>query len=75
MPHVIVKMFPGRSEDKKKQLAAAIARDVASIAGCSEAVVSVAIEEIAQERWDEEVYGPDILGRKKSLYKEPRSKA
>ncbi len=75
MPHVIVKMYPGRSEDKKKRLAAAIVKDVASIAGCSEEVVSVAIEEIAQERWDEEVYRPDILGRRKTLYKEPGPKA
>ncbi|MDD5263353.1 MAG: tautomerase family protein [Candidatus Bipolaricaulis sp.] len=72
MPHVIVKMHPGRSEEKKRQLADAIVKDVASIAGCSEDAVSLAIEEIPPGRWDEEVHKPDILGREESLYKRPR---
>ncbi|MDD5264832.1 MAG: tautomerase family protein [Candidatus Bipolaricaulis sp.] len=71
MPHIIVKMYPGRTEDKKKRLAAAITKDVVEVLGCSEEVVSVAIGEVTQERWDEEVYRPDILGRREILYKEP----
>ncbi len=33
MPHVIVKMHPGRSEQQKVQLAEAIARDVMTFTG------------------------------------------
>ena len=46
MPHVIVKLFPGRSEDQKNSLAEAIAKDVMTIAKCEEKSVSVAIEDI-----------------------------
>jgi len=71
MPHIIVKMYPGRSEETKGRLAEAIAKDVASIAECSEEAVSVAIEEIAQNEWDARVYRPDILGREDALYRKP----
>lgn len=71
MPHVIVKLHPGRSEDQKHRLADAIATDVASIAGCPEAAVSVAFEEIDRADWEETVYKPDILGKEETLYKRP----
>jgi 4-oxalocrotonate tautomerase len=71
MPHVIVKLFPGRSEEQKVKLADEIAKDVVSIAKCDEKSVSVAFEEIEKEEWAEKVYRPDILNKKDSLYKEP----
>ena len=71
MPHVIVKMYPGRSEEQKIKLAEEIVKDVVAIAGCKERSVSVAIEEIGEEDWAEKVYRPDILNKKDSLYKEP----
>jgi len=71
MPHVVVKMYPGRAEDLKQRLADAIARDVMEIAGCDDKAVSVAIEEIAPADWPEGVYRPDILDKKATLYKEP----
>jgi len=71
MPHVIVKLYPGRSEEQKTELAAAIAREVASIAKCQEKSVSVAIEEIPPEKWAESVYQPDILGQWEKLYRKP----
>jgi 4-oxalocrotonate tautomerase len=71
MPHVIVKLFPGRSEDQKIKLADEIAKDVVAIAKCDEKSVSVAFEEIDKEEWPERVFRPDILNKKDSLYKEP----
>ena len=71
MPHIIVKLYPGRSEDQKKQLANEIVKDVVEIAKCEEKVVSVAFEEVDPEDWAEKVYKPDILNKKESLYKEP----
>lgn len=71
MPHVIVKLWPGRSEQEKKQLADAIVKDVVTYAKCSEDSVSVAIEEIKPSDWAEKVYKPDILNKKDKLYKKP----
>ncbi len=71
MPHVIVKLYPGRTEEQKKRLAEKIAADVAEIAVCEEKSVSVAIEEIEKEEWADTVYKPDILDNEEKLYKKP----
>ena len=71
MPHVIVKLYPGRSEEQKLKLADQIVKDVVTIAKCEEKSVSVAFEEIEKEDWAKKVYKPDILDKKDSLYKEP----
>ena len=71
MPHVIVKLWPGRSEQEKKQLADAIVKDVVTYAKCDESSVSVAIEEIKSGDWAEKVYKPDILKKQDKLYKKP----
>jgi 4-oxalocrotonate tautomerase len=71
MPHVIVKLYPGRSEEQKTRLAEEIVKDVITIAKCEEKSVSVAFEEVKPEEWAEKVYRPDILGNHKRLYKKP----
>ena len=71
MPHVIVKMYSGRTVEQKKRLAQAIADSVVEIAKCEEKTVSVAIEDIAPEDWAETVYRPDIMEKEKTLYKKP----
>jgi 4-oxalocrotonate tautomerase len=71
MPHIIVKMFPGRTEEQKQRLADAITNDVADIAKCDETSVSVAIEEVDPMEWPEKVYRPDILNAESTLYKKP----
>jgi len=71
MPHVVVKLLPGRTEQQKEQLAAAIVKDVVTIANCGEEAVSVAIEEVTQDDWDEKVYRPQILPNRDKLYKKP----
>ena len=71
MPHVMVKLYPGRSEEKKQQLAEAITRSVMEIAGCEEKSVSVALEEVEPEDWAEKVYRPEILEKEAQLYKKP----
>jgi 4-oxalocrotonate tautomerase len=71
MPHIIVKLYPGRSEEQKKQLSDAIVNDVVAIAKCEEKAVSVAIEEIQPEAWAEKVYRPDIIEKEKTLYRKP----
>jgi 4-oxalocrotonate tautomerase len=71
MPHIIVKLYPGRTEDQKKRLADEIVRDVVEIAKCAEKSVSVAIEEVHPDDWTEKVYRPDILDKAHTLYREP----
>ena len=71
MPHVIVKLWPGRSEQEKQQLADAIVKDVVAHAKCAESSVSVAIEEIKSSDWAEKVYKPDILNPPGKLYRKP----
>jgi 4-oxalocrotonate tautomerase len=46
VPHVIVKLWPGKSEQQKKRIADAIVKDVTGILNYGEESVSVAIEEV-----------------------------
>ena len=71
MPHIIVKLWPGRSEEQKARLAEEIVKDVVAVLKSEEKSVSVAIEEIKPEDWPEKVYRPDILGNSEKLYKKP----
>ena len=71
MPHVIVKMWPGKSEKQKVRLAEAITRDVMDVLDYGEESVSVAIEEIKARDWAEQVYRSDIKKNWDKLYKEP----
>ncbi len=71
MPHVIVKLWPGKSEEQKTRLADRITKDVMAILNYGEEWVSVAIEEVKPEDWAEKVYKPDILNKRDKLYKQP----
>ena len=71
MPHVIVKLWPGKSEAQKSRLAERIAQDVMDVLGYGEESVSVAMEEVKAEDWAEKVYKPDIEGKPGQLYKKP----
>ena len=71
MPHVIVKLWPGRSEQEKAALAEAIVRDVIKITGSGEKSISVAIEEIDPGDWKDKVYQPDIIEKSETLYRKP----
>ena len=71
MPHVIVKLWPGKSEQQKTQLAERIAKDVMSVLRYGEESVSVAMEEISADDWAEKVYRSDILTNWDKLYKKP----
>lgn len=71
MPHVIVKLWPGKTEDQKQRLADAIVKDVMGVLNNGEDSVSVAIEEIDSREWREKVYQPDIIEKADTLYKKP----
>ena len=71
MPHVIVKLWPGKSEQQKVRLTEAIVEDVMNVLNYREESVSVAIEEVTAQDWAEQVYQPDIVNSPGKLYKKP----
>ena len=74
MPHVIVKLWPGKSEKQKAELAERITKDVMEVLHYGEESVSVALEEISAADWAEKVYRPDIVQNTDKLYKKPEYK-
>jgi len=70
MPHVLVKLYAGRTDQQKVKLAEAITKAVMSTLKLEEESISVAIEDVARAHWTENVYKPDILNNPK-LYKKP----
>ena len=71
MPHVIVKLWPGKSGDQKRRLTEIIVRGVIDTLDYGEDAVSVAFEEVAPAEWTSEVYEPDIAMKWRTLTKQP----
>lgn len=71
MPHVVVKLWPGKSERQKARLAEAITKDIMEILHYGEESVSVAMEEISPREWIEKVYRPEVKSKLDTLYKKP----
>jgi 4-oxalocrotonate tautomerase len=72
MPHVIVKLWPGKSEQQKQKLADEITKAAMTTLHYGGESVSVAMEEVKASDWTEKVYRPDILAKRGTIYKEPR---
>lgn len=71
MPHVIVKLYAGRSEQEKQSLADAIVEAVKSALKSDEKTISVGIGDVKPEDWAEKVYRPAVLEQREKLYKAP----
>ncbi|QDL38700.1 tautomerase family protein [Rhodoferax sediminis] len=71
MPHVIVKLYSGRTEEQKAKLAEEVCNAVISALACDEKSVSVAIQDIRPADWQDKVYKPDILANSARIYKKP----
>ena len=71
MPHVIVKLYSGRSEQQKSRLAEEVAKAVMAALKCDEKSVSVGVEDVAPADWADKVYKPDILAKPEKIYKKP----
>lgn len=71
MPHVIVKLWPGKTQAQKQKLADAITANVMETLDYGEEAVSVAFEEIPAEDWKTKVYDPDIKEQDEKLVKKP----
>ena len=71
MPHVVVKLWPGKSEQQKTRLAQEITDSVMSVLNYGAESVSVGFEEVESREWAEKVYRPDIKAKWDQLYKMP----
>jgi 4-oxalocrotonate tautomerase len=71
MPHVIVKMYAGRSENEKATLATEMTKTVGNVLKYGDEAISVSIEDVEPKDWAEKVYRPDILDKPKTIYKQP----
>ncbi len=71
MPHIIVKMYTGRTEEKKKALADALSKAAIDSIGVGANTISLEIMEYAKEEWPKKVYKPEILDRMDSLSIKP----
>lgn len=71
MPHVIVKLWPGKSEKQKAALAQQITDAITRSLHYGEDSVSVAMQEVEASDWAEQVYKPDIHANWDKLYKKP----
>ncbi len=71
MPHIIVKMYTGRTQEQKDNLTKAITDCITKTLNLEERSVSISIEEVDSKEWPEKVYRPDILEKKETLVKKP----
>ena len=69
MPHIIVKLWPGRNDEIKSKLAKRIANTVAEELNVDMGDVSVAIEEVPREEWGEKVYKAEIMNNPNVYHK------
>jgi 4-oxalocrotonate tautomerase len=71
MPHVIVKMWPGKTDEQKQRLADEVTKALMSTLNCKAESVSVGVEEVEQQKWTDEVYTPDIIGKSGTIIRKP----
>ena len=63
MPHVSVKLYPGRTEEIKQEFANKLQDFVVEKLGCDPKVVSVSFKEIEADKW-KDVIDDEIAGEK-----------
>jgi len=71
MPHVLVMLWRGKSEQQRERLAEAITKNAVEILHYGDESVSIAREEIRPQDWLEEVYKPEVKNKWDALYKKP----
>lgn len=75
MPHVAIKMYPGRTEEQKKAMTEGVTDVLMKTLNVPLDSISVSVEEIDPEDWNEKVYKPEIEAKKSALYKKPGYKS
>ena len=64
MPHLSVRLYPGRSKEVKQEFANKLQDLVVKELGCEPNVVSVSLKEIEKDKWndviEDEIAGEDV---------------
>ena len=71
MPHVIVKMKQGRTEEQKSGLTNQIVKAVTKSLGVGPEVVSIELIDVNPDEWKSSVFESDIAPKLGGLAKEP----
>ena len=64
MPHIIIKLWPGKTHEQKKELTGKFKDDMAEILSVPKSAITVAFDEVSQEDWYDKVHVPLIDGNK-----------
>jgi 4-oxalocrotonate tautomerase len=70
MPHLKLKLYPGKSEEQKNKLTEKIIASMKEVLGSSDDSISIDIEEVDPANW-KEVYKAEIEPQMEKLYKKP----
>ncbi len=54
MPHIVIKMLKGRTDEQKKAAAEKLAAALTETIGCNPSHVSVSVEDFTPEEWQEQ---------------------
>ena len=72
MPHVNIKYLPIElDEQRRSTLVSEVTEAVKTAFGVDEKVISIALEPVTAEMWNEQVYIPEIVNRRELLSKVP----
>ncbi len=71
MPHVVLKMYPGRTAEQKQRLTDSLVKSITEAIGVGEETVSVELAEIERDDWKSHVFDPEIAPKRGTLAKEP----
>ncbi|MDH6695656.1 tautomerase family protein [Streptomyces griseoviridis] len=72
MPHITVQHFPKELDaGRRAALVAAVTEAVTAAFEVEEGAVSIALEPVAPDDWQDQVYAPRIVGRADLLVKSP----
>lgn len=71
MPHIVVKMFPGRTPEQKTALAEALTKAMVDTLGTPESAISIAVEDVEKRDWMDTVAKPEIAGKPETIFKQP----
>jgi 4-oxalocrotonate tautomerase len=63
MPHIIIKVYPGRTMAQKRALCLPVGKALSDAMGIELEHISVSIEEVERERWDEQVRNGELVER------------
>ncbi|MBQ6901484.1 MAG: tautomerase family protein [Oscillospiraceae bacterium] len=59
MPYIAIKAYP-KDEETKKKLVDKINKDILEIWGCPKEAISISLEEVAPDKWEETIVKTEI---------------